>query len=131
MSHVNPYYMYDNEAPPKYEEIDLNEIPVRDIRPPIVNNQPVYTTQMTDRSVPNGRFFDYRKESALIQCQFCNTTIRTEIDKQPHGCAYLSCTCLVCIGCFLGCCLIPFCLPECNATKHYCPNCKKQVGCYN
>lgn len=32
--------------------------------------------------------------------------------------------------CWLGCCLIPFCIQDLQDVKHICPNCSKVVGVY-
>ena len=41
----------------------------------------------------------------------------------------LSCTMLM-LGCWLGCCLIPCCVRECQDIEHKCPNCKAHLGLY-
>lgn len=41
----------------------------------------------------------------------------------------LSGACLV-FGCWLGCCLIPCCIRECQDIEHRCSNCKAYIGTY-
>lgn len=35
-----------------------------------------------------------------------------------------------CFSCWLGCCLIPCCIPECQDIEHRCPNCKAHLGTF-
>jgi hypothetical protein len=32
------------------------------------------------------------------------------------------------VGCWLGCCLIPFCVDDCKDTTHTCVNCQRVIG---
>ena len=36
---------------------------------------------------------------------------------------YLLCSCVL-----LGCCFIPFCIPDCKDVTHHCPHCRQMLG---
>ncbi|XP_014672456.1 PREDICTED: lipopolysaccharide-induced tumor necrosis factor-alpha factor homolog isoform X2 [Priapulus caudatus] len=68
--------------------------------------------------------------SATLQCPACQATVLTSVETAPGSAAWL--TSLVCcvFGCWWGCCLIPFCIPEMQDVKHSCPNCRHHIGTY-
>ena len=41
---------------------------------------------------------------------------------------YFMCGAAVFFGCWLGCCLIPFCTPQMKDAVHHCPHCTRVVG---
>jgi len=63
-------------------------------------------------------------------CPGCQAQIVTQTHNRAGLLAWLICGGLVLIGCWLGCCLLPFCISECQDIDHYCPNCKRMVGTY-
>lgn len=63
-----------------------------------------------------------------ITCQWCHaqgmTNVKKEVVIETHLIA-----CGIClVGCYAGCCLIPYCADGCKAKKHYCPSCNRLVG---
>uniref|UniRef100_A0A914XD50 LITAF domain-containing protein n=1 Tax=Plectus sambesii TaxID=2011161 RepID=A0A914XD50_9BILA len=63
-------------------------------------------------------------------CPKCHAQIVTQTQVRAGLLAWLICGGLVLIGCWLGCCLIPFCVDECQDIDHTCPNCKQFLGSY-
>jgi len=61
-------------------------------------------------------------------CPFCHEYVQTKVHYQVGGFAVLICFVIILFGCWLGCCLIPFCVDGCKTALHVCPNCKKQIG---
>ncbi|CAF1064144.1 unnamed protein product [Adineta ricciae] len=61
-------------------------------------------------------------------CWNCQKQVVTRVEKKNGLLTWLICggTCLV--GCFFGCCLIPFCVDACKDTVHICPNCSNVLG---
>ncbi|KAL7979325.1 hypothetical protein Chor_015349 [Crotalus horridus] len=63
-----------------------------------------------------------------IHCPACNQMIVTRISYQPGALAWLSCGGLALVGCWLGCCLIPFCVDAMQDVQHFCPCCNAFLG---
>ncbi|CAF1247880.1 unnamed protein product, partial [Rotaria sordida] len=61
-------------------------------------------------------------------CPRCQQPIITRIEKQNGLLTWLIFGALRLFGCWLGCCLIPFCVDACKDTAHYCPNCSQLLG---
>ncbi|KAI3659886.1 hypothetical protein MP638_003386 [Amoeboaphelidium occidentale] len=62
-----------------------------------------------------------------ITCPSCNTTITTVTNKKNGLLTWLL-SCGLCVfGCWLGCCLIPFCVDDVKDTEHICPRCNRVV----
>lgn len=66
-----------------------------------------------------------------MQCPNCQATITTTISHQSGGLTWLTAGLLCLFGCWLGCCLIPFCIPDLQDVEHSCPNCHKHIGTYS
>ncbi|CAL8139176.1 unnamed protein product [Orchesella dallaii] len=66
--------------------------------------------------------------NARITCPHCKTEIQTKTDKKPGVVAWVSSGVLCFFGCWLGCCLIPFCIDSCMDVDHKCPNCDAHLG---
>lgn len=62
-----------------------------------------------------------------FQCPYCHKNIVTRIGKRPGAAAWFSCLGIALFFPF-GCCLIPFCIPECQDTDHYCPSCNNRIA---
>ena len=79
-------------------------------------------------NIPNGQTFSYSRVSARVICQFCNQQTDTSIEHKNGLMVWLGCGGAVCVGCWLGCCLIPFCIDDLKDCYHICGNCGKVVG---
>ncbi|KAH9390557.1 hypothetical protein TYRP_010653 [Tyrophagus putrescentiae] len=65
-----------------------------------------------------------------VTCSNCNAAVMTETSASPGLLTWLLSGTLLLVGCWLGCCLIPCCIPECQDIDHRCPNCKIHIGTY-
>jgi len=61
-------------------------------------------------------------------CQFCNNNVVTEVVYESGGMTWLVAGGLCILGCWLGCCLIPFGVDGCKDVVHICPHCHNTVG---
>ncbi|XP_041365056.1 lipopolysaccharide-induced tumor necrosis factor-alpha factor homolog [Gigantopelta aegis] len=70
----------------------------------------------------------YQQHPMLIICQHCNATVTTTTTYEV-GLLTWAATGLICLfGCWLGCCLIPFCVDAAKDVTHTCPNCNQLCG---
>ncbi|XP_054549925.1 lITAF domain-containing protein isoform X2 [Talpa occidentalis] len=63
-------------------------------------------------------------------CPYCGNYIITVPTRVPGVLTWLLCTGLLLFGCFLGCCLIPFCVDSLMDVKHLCPVCGSELFRY-
>jgi lipopolysaccharide-induced tumor necrosis factor-alpha factor len=63
-------------------------------------------------------------------CAKCHSTIETHVKRKSGLLVWLVCLISILFGCWFGCCLIPFCIPDIQNAEHYCPNCKTLIGKY-
>ena len=63
-------------------------------------------------------------------CTHCHSSILTHVERSSGLLVWLLCCILVLFGCWLGCCLVPFCIRDIQNTQHYCPNCRAFLGEY-
>ncbi|GFO43730.1 hypothetical protein PoB_007023500 [Plakobranchus ocellatus] len=78
----------------------------------------------------SGSTMRYNQSPALIVCQHCQATVTTSMDYKTGLLTWLIAGGACLMGCWLGCCLIPFCLDATKDVEHKCPNCKNVVGMF-
>ena len=61
-------------------------------------------------------------------CQFCANHGVTRVAFKSGFGSWLLCGGAVCVGCWMGCCLIPFCVEAAKDAAHHCPACNQVVG---
>ncbi|KAH9390556.1 PREDICTED: lipopolysaccharide-induced tumor necrosis factor-alpha factor homolog [Rhagoletis zephyria] len=106
---------YAMPPPPAYSE-----------QAPILQNVPQPATQTTIVIADN-----LPAKSIPMKCYYCNEDITTKIESKTTVVSWLLCSLLCIFGCFCGCCLIPLmCSNGSKDILHYCPKCKKYLGCH-
>ncbi|XP_042293389.1 lipopolysaccharide-induced tumor necrosis factor-alpha factor isoform X2 [Sceloporus undulatus] len=63
-------------------------------------------------------------------CPSCRRVIVTHVTHNAGALTWLSCGGLCLLGCWFGCCLIPFCVDALLDVDHHCPSCNALLGCY-
>jgi len=63
-----------------------------------------------------------------VQCPSCHGTSVSTIQYKPGALTWLAGGLLCLFGCWLGCCLIPFCMPDLQDVEHRCSVCGKYMG---
>ncbi|CAF1057893.1 unnamed protein product [Adineta ricciae] len=86
--------------------------------------------QSASKVAPTGSPVGFHFGQMPIQCRCpnCEQSILTHVEESSGLFAWLACLVLVSLGCWLGCCLIPFCIKELKTKVHYCPNCRAELG---
>jgi len=72
----------------------------------------------------------FAKNPVQCSCPNCRSMIITRVEQTSGLLTWLLCFFLVIFGCWLGCCLIPFCISDLQNIQHYCPNCNAFIGEY-
>lgn len=72
----------------------------------------------------------YGQNPMTVQCPHCQQTVTTSLGTQTGMLTWLSAGLICLFGCWAGCCLIPFCIPDLQDVTHQCPNCHKHLGTY-
>ncbi|KAJ7365037.1 hypothetical protein OS493_007678 [Desmophyllum pertusum] len=70
----------------------------------------------------------YGEAPVSMVCPYCTATIVTSVVYTPGTLTWLACGGLILVGCWVGCCLIPFCIDGMQDAVHSCPNCRRQLG---
>ncbi|XDB64253.1 hypothetical protein AB1E18_017567 [Capra hircus] len=63
-------------------------------------------------------------------CPYCMNRIVTVTTPVPGVLTWLLCTGFFVAGCFLGCCLVPFCVDSLMDVRHTCPVCRQELFLY-
>merc|ERR1711953_189307 len=89
-------------------------------QPPVV--QVVHTQQVVHtKPAPFGR------DPVPTVCPHCSQTVTTKTEYKNGLATWLICGGCALFGCWLGCCLIPFCVNDMKDVVHECPKCGKVI----
>uniref|UniRef100_A0A1I8IXZ4 LITAF domain-containing protein n=1 Tax=Macrostomum lignano TaxID=282301 RepID=A0A1I8IXZ4_9PLAT len=68
----------------------------------------------------------FRELPVTMTCPHCHASISTQVTMDTGLLPWLICGGLCLFGCWLGCCLIPFCMDGVKDAIHTCPQCRKR-----
>lgn len=68
---------------------------------------------------------------SMMTCPSCRASIQTTVKHEPSTKTHLIAVLLCACGCWLGCCLIPYCVDSCQNANHSCPNCGTFLGSHD
>lgn len=63
-----------------------------------------------------------------VFCPMCENRGFTKAVQKRSQAQWLGCIGFACCGCWLGCCLIPFCIRSIGDTVHFCNSCNHPLG---
>lgn len=113
-----PYPTAEAAAPPQYMSAQ---------QPQYAPQQPVFASQPAYQMPPLTNYM-LSTGPTSGQCPHCQQTITTNCSYKNGMATWLSCGGLCLFGCWLGCCLIPFCVDGLKDVTHHCPNCQRIIG---
>jgi len=90
--------------------------------------QQVMMVQPVVAMAPVRHVTHFNRVSTMATCMHCQHTGPTVVQYDPGCGAWLICGGLAAIGCWMGCCLIPFCIDDCKDAIHTCGNCHRVLG---
>ncbi|XP_053550299.1 lipopolysaccharide-induced tumor necrosis factor-alpha factor homolog [Bombina bombina] len=93
-----------------------------------MNPQPAVIVAPVHSTVVIGTSFQDTPVSC--SCPICRQNIVTRTEYNTGLLAWLIFGILCLLGCWLGCCLIPFCVDSCKDVDHFCPNCNHHLHKY-
>ncbi|KAL5007382.1 hypothetical protein ScPMuIL_016188 [Solemya velum] len=121
-----------SEPPPAYEppKAGYGALPGSGYPPQggyqaMTNPAPVYTQPVI--VIQNSTLGQNPKN---LQCPYCQANIVTVINYDTGTLTWLSAGLFCLVGCWLGCCLLPFCINDLQDVRHTCPNCSQLIGVY-
>ncbi|XP_062610130.1 LITAF domain-containing protein-like [Saccostrea cucullata] len=104
-------YSNPNPPPPPYSAVGQTTV--------VVGQQPLVAVQL------------FRESPVRVKCQYCSCDVLTGTSYETGTVTWLACAITAFVGCWLGCCLIPFCVDGCKDVIHTCPNCHQVIARYN
>lgn len=68
--------------------------------------------------------------SAITRCPCCDEVVSTETCRKVGETVWMLCCLCSIMGCFAGCCLIPFFIDRMKDVEHQCPHCQAHIHTY-
>ncbi|MEE6512428.1 hypothetical protein FKM82_019415 [Ascaphus truei] len=100
----------------------------------VVGNRPAPTTQATVIGMQAAPVNTILVTSSFLGtpvstvCIYCRQYVITRVSYTTGALPWLICAGLAVLGCWLGCCLIPFCIDDIKDVNHFCPNCNQLIA---
>ncbi|XP_053550298.1 lipopolysaccharide-induced tumor necrosis factor-alpha factor homolog [Bombina bombina] len=107
-------YLENAPHPPPYS------LPYGTVQPPMV--AAVQTTVVLQNA--------FHDTPVCCICPICHQNIVTRTEYKTGLLTWAVFGGLILFGCWLGCCLIPFCVDSCKDVDHFCPNCNHHLQKY-
>ncbi|OCT64021.1 LITAF domain-containing protein [Xenopus laevis] len=97
---------------------------------PVYNPQPGQPVTFAPVVTPVIVTSVFHDTPASTTCPACRQNVITNIHYSTGLLVWLLFGILLIFGCWLGCCLIPFCVDSCKDVDHFCPNCNHHLYKY-
>ena len=72
----------------------------------------------------------FQRKSFRVYCPGCKYNVNTNTELSVGSLNWTVAGFLCAMGCYAGCCLVPFFLDSLKDVKHTCPNCSTQIASY-
>ncbi|XP_070504772.1 lipopolysaccharide-induced tumor necrosis factor-alpha factor homolog [Chironomus tepperi] len=100
------------------------------MEPPMNDQPPQYGQYPTPQQIFIQQPQVLGPDSVVMTCPHCRSRISTEVSTFATSKTHIIAIMLAFLGCFFGCCLIPYCTKSCQSQKHTCPYCRSIIGIY-
>lgn len=119
-----PPYQNQNIPPPPYQQPPYQQPPPPNTQ--YTNEQLIYVqVPIQPQVVIENRITS--REPQSYYCPYCLTNVVTQVKYEPGDKTSLMACLLCCVGGVI-CCLIPYCVDDCQDAIHICPICKSSLG---
>merc|ERR1711962_1994795 len=127
-------YPVDEKPPPPYaqnppmagfEQAGMASAPVTN-QQPLPGQPPVVQVVHTQQVIAQPHRFG--RDPLPTVCPHCNQSVTTKVEYKNGLATWLICGGCAIFGCWLGCCLIPFCVNDMKDVVHECPRCGKVIS---
>ena len=85
-------------------------------------------SDLTHSLIPHLPTPKFGHSSVSFHCPFCSHDSNTEVSLQAGSRSWVACSGMCVLGCWFGCCLLPFCMESMQEPKHFCQHCKREVN---
>lgn len=76
----------------------------------------------------DAKLLKFGDSPVLLACHYCGHEAHTTLNYQSGVRAWITCGGLCALGCWFGCCLLPFCMESLQEPQHLCTHCKKVLN---
>lgn len=124
---MNPQpYPVGNAYPPQGYDMHTGQPPAYPaMGAPVVIEAPIVAAVQVQPRIVFG------PNPQVCVCPHCRKEQKTKTSRYPSVMCWVVFFLLIIFGCWLGCCLIPFCIPAFYAATHRCSHCGKVIGHYS
>ncbi|CAD8203082.1 unnamed protein product [Paramecium octaurelia] len=109
---------------PSFELQDQNQLTYNQYAQPIQQGYPIQYSP----TFQNSQISIQSNSSVVVSCYYCQKQVQTIVSYEAGAGAYLVGGVLAALGLWLGCCLIPCYLKDCQDAVHFCSQCSAQLG---
>uniref|UniRef100_A0A915CZN3 LITAF domain-containing protein n=1 Tax=Ditylenchus dipsaci TaxID=166011 RepID=A0A915CZN3_9BILA len=95
---------------------------------PNEKNSAIEISIRSDVPVPVNSHKKFGCSPVTTTCYRCNQVILSKVRYSAGLLTWILFVVCLFTGCWLGCCLIPFCLKTCSDCDHYCPHCQSHLA---
>jgi hypothetical protein len=117
-----PYSIYE-QPQPVYQTVPQQPPPYSSF---VQQQQPQNKNNPAPPGAPLSKGYKWPRHSIPVVCPNCGTSVTTRPETKITIVTIIGAVLLFCFTCILVC--LPFCVPACKNTTHYCPHCNSVLG---
>lgn len=86
------------------------------------------THALIPQSYESRRIVKFGDSPVIFRCPLCSSETRTYVIHESGVRTWIVCSGLCLLGCWFGCCILPFCAESLQEPRHFCSLCNKEVS---